>query len=313
MSEKVYYFLRLPEDFFSDKVMKRLRALPGGDAYTIIALKILLLGLRTENVIRYDGLCPSIAGEIAVAIDEQAEAVQVVLSYLELAGWIEIWSDSSVYSAKGAELVTSLTDRGYRKQKQKQRERLEASSKAELCSDPVPQEFRDSSVETSSEEMKDQICVSKCDKAELCSDPVPQEFRPSSADEKEKVGKEKTSLSKKEPSLERGKERKVAPSRFFPPSPQKVQAYLDQRGIRSFTGEDFCDAYSRKGWKLGGDLMTDWRAGVRTWERRDRERGIDPQVDKMKQAGVWTPSKVAPHIQRDVTGQFNGLVAKECE
>lgn len=54
--EKRYYFLKLPKDFFTDRVMKKLRKLPGGEAYTIIAQKILLLGLDNDNRILYEGI-----------------------------------------------------------------------------------------------------------------------------------------------------------------------------------------------------------------------------------------------------------------
>ena len=41
-----YYWLKLKEDFFIDKRIKRLRRISGGDTYTIIYLKLLLLSLK---------------------------------------------------------------------------------------------------------------------------------------------------------------------------------------------------------------------------------------------------------------------------
>lgn len=139
--EKKFYFVKLPEDFFNDKVMKRLRKLPGGDVYTIIALKILLLGLRDGNRIYFDRIGTDFADEIALSIDEQPEAVQVTISYLLQCGWLEQVDDDTLYSPKGAEMTGSITSRGLRKQRQKEREKtLEEQSSAK-----VPLKFHQSS------------------------------------------------------------------------------------------------------------------------------------------------------------------------
>lgn len=139
--EKKFYFVKLPEDFFNDKVMKRLRKLPGGDVYTIIALKILLFGLRDGNRIYFDRIGTDFADEIALSIDEQPEAVQVTISYLLQCGWLEQVDDDTLYSPKGAEMTGSITSRGLRKQRQKEREKtLEEQSSAK-----VPLKFHQSS------------------------------------------------------------------------------------------------------------------------------------------------------------------------
>ena len=115
--KKTYYFLKVPENFFQDKVMKRLRRLPGGDVYTIIALKILLLGLKDGNYIYFDGIGDNFADEVAIAIDEQSEAVQVTMSYLVQCGWLEQKSETEIYSAKSAEMVGSIKACSLRKRK----------------------------------------------------------------------------------------------------------------------------------------------------------------------------------------------------
>ena len=44
-----YYWLKLSDDFFKDKTIKKLRKIAGGDTYTIIYLKMLLKAIRQEN------------------------------------------------------------------------------------------------------------------------------------------------------------------------------------------------------------------------------------------------------------------------
>ena len=60
--------------------------------------------------------------------------------------------------------------------------------------------------------------------------------------------------------------------RFSPPSVEEVRAYCRERGNR-VDPERFVDFYASKGWKVGKNPMADWKACVRTWERRDRDNG----------------------------------------
>ena len=48
-----YYWLKLKEEFFTDKRIERLRRISGGDTYTIIYLKLLLLSLKDEGKLYY--------------------------------------------------------------------------------------------------------------------------------------------------------------------------------------------------------------------------------------------------------------------
>ena len=58
--------------------------------------------------------------------------------------------------------------------------------------------------------------------------------------------------------------------RFIIPTPEEVQAYCNERK-NGISGQQFCDFYSSKGWKVGSQPMKDWRASVRTWEGKRRE------------------------------------------
>ena len=81
MSKK-YYWLKLKEDFFRQKEIKKLRKIAGGDTYTIIYLKMQLLSLQNEGVLKYEGVEENIAEQIALEIDEDVDNVQITLSFL---------------------------------------------------------------------------------------------------------------------------------------------------------------------------------------------------------------------------------------
>ena len=70
----------------------------------------------------------------------------------------------------------------------------------------------------------------------------------------------------------RSKDNNIKESRrFTPPSLQEVREYCSQRGNK-VDPEQFIDFYESKGWKVGAAAMKDWKAAVRTWEKRDTVR-----------------------------------------
>ena len=82
MSTKKYFWLKLKDDFFRQKEIKKLRRIAGGDTYTIIYLKMLLLAIKNDNKLYYDGVEENFASELALELDEQEENVKVTLNFL---------------------------------------------------------------------------------------------------------------------------------------------------------------------------------------------------------------------------------------
>ncbi len=74
---KRYYWLKLKADWFSDKRIKKLRSIAGGDTHTIIYLKMMLLSLKDERKLYFEGVEDNFASEIALALDEDAENVKL--------------------------------------------------------------------------------------------------------------------------------------------------------------------------------------------------------------------------------------------
>ena len=103
---KRYYWLKLPKDFFEDKAIKRLRQIAGGDTYTIIYLKMLLKSMEDDGKLFYEGIEDNICDEIALDINENADDVQVTISYLEKKGLL-IVTDSEVELTRLTEMVGS--------------------------------------------------------------------------------------------------------------------------------------------------------------------------------------------------------------
>lgn len=85
-------------------------------------------------------------------------------------------------------------------------------------------------------------------------------------------------IEKKEEKASIEGKKKPAP-RFVPPTADEVQAYCNERG-NDISGENFVDFYASKGWKVGNSPMKDWKAAVRTWEKK---RGFKPAKGKKEQ------------------------------
>ena len=56
--------------------------------------------------------------------------------------------------------------------------------------------------------------------------------------------------------------------RFKPPTPAEVTAYAKSIDF-DLDGENFCDFYESKGWRVGNTPMKSWKAAVKTWKHRD--------------------------------------------
>ena len=58
----------------------------------------------------------------------------------------------------------------------------------------------------------------------------------------------------------------------------EVDAYCRERN-NGINAQDFIDYYKARGWMLGKVKMKDWKAAVRTWERR-RSNG-ENRIDRL--------------------------------
>lgn len=125
---KKYYWLKLKTDFFSNKTIKKLRRIAGGDTYTIIYLKLQLLSLKDEGLLIYEGIEPTFYEEMALALDEDADNVRAALAFLENMGLIEQKNNSEYLLTEVPYLIGSETDKAELMRKKRAREKIESSN-----------------------------------------------------------------------------------------------------------------------------------------------------------------------------------------
>ena len=122
---KQYYWLQLKEDFFRQKEIKLLRKIAGGDTYTIIYLKMMLMSLKDEGKILYEGVGSNLAEEIALEIDEDVENVQITINYLMGKNLLVTSSEYEGFLSDVPNLIGSESDSARRVRKHRQIKKAE--------------------------------------------------------------------------------------------------------------------------------------------------------------------------------------------
>nr|DAT49247.1 MAG TPA: replisome organizer protein [Caudoviricetes sp.] len=118
--------------------MKLLRRLPGGEEHTIIYLKLMLASLQDDGKIYFEGLADSLAEEMALIIDEDAEAVRMTLMFLEQKKLLTT-SDNFAYKLEQVpEMIGSETASTRRSRKHRSTQKaLQCNTDATKCNGEI--------------------------------------------------------------------------------------------------------------------------------------------------------------------------------
>lgn len=132
-----FYWLKLKEDFFKSKEVKKLRRLPGGGDYTVIYLKMLIRSLQDDGRLYFDGVEDTFAEEIALDIDEEVDAVRMTVTFLLKSGLMQEVGDTEVSLTGLDDMVGSESSSAHRVRAHRERKRLENEQKALPCNTDV--------------------------------------------------------------------------------------------------------------------------------------------------------------------------------
>ena len=75
---------------------------------------------------------------------------------------------------------------------------------------------------------------------------------------------------------------------FKKPSINEIRDYCNERG-NNIEAEAFIDFYESKDWKIGKNKMKDWKAAVRTWERREIKKSTMGKLHS--QINAWQEAR----------------------
>ena len=82
------------------------------------------------------------------------------------------------------------------------------------------------------------------------------------------------------------KKENILKERFKKPTLEEVQSYCLERN-NNINAELFIDYYESNGWKVGKNSMKDWKAAVRTWEKK----GSTKVDERQKRIEEWLKSE----------------------
>lgn len=136
---KKYFWLKLKEDFFEDKIIRYLRKLPDGNAIVIVFLKMQLKSLKTEGFIKYDGILPTCEDELALILDEDVNLVKFTITALERVGAVERWDNDTLYISALQPLIGSETAVAERVRKHRAKKKALESGQALPAPEETPE------------------------------------------------------------------------------------------------------------------------------------------------------------------------------
>lgn len=99
-----YYWLKLRDTFFEEPKIKKLRRIAGGDTFTIIYLKMLLLSINNGGMLIHEGIEEDFSDELSLVMDENAENVKLTLVFLQTHNLIESHPDRNYFLPKSVEM-----------------------------------------------------------------------------------------------------------------------------------------------------------------------------------------------------------------
>ena len=132
---KKYYWLKLKNDFFNQKIIKKLRKIAGGDTYTIIYLKMQLASIQNNGKLVFEGVESTFAEELALELDEELENVNVTLAYLQANKLIEIVEDDEYLLTAVPDVIGSETRDAERKRLSRAKQKVD---NVRMLSEVVP-------------------------------------------------------------------------------------------------------------------------------------------------------------------------------
>ena len=278
--ENRYFWLRLYDDFFTSKRIKKLRKLAGGDTYLIIYLKMQLIAMKHDGILQWSGLDDNFADELALELDEEPANVEVTINYLLSCGLAETSDDVTFFFPYAVKNVGSEGSSAKRMRESRARAKLGESSQ---CSNDVRT-----------------LCEHRYGEKEIEKEIDIEDI--SSSLRSEDMGGGAPSEPK---APESGKRAAV---KFVPPTLEDVEAYAASRQStvdprRFFEYFNTPDAQGRSWRDSKGNPVKNWKQKFLTWEGRDSGKGkpapAASRTDKPRKS--WTELAAEMDAEEDRT------------
>lgn len=232
METKKFYWLKLNHDFFKRSDIRIVESMPNGKDYILFYLKMLLESVSHNGELRFSDTIPYDENMLATITNTNIDIVRSAMEIFTKLNLIELLDDNTIFMSEVEKMIGSAVDNDNANRQRRFRER---------------------------KRMQDIPAI----------DPVTK----SNAGVTDAVTENNESKSieidiEKESELEIESKRNKSTKRFVPPTLEEVTAYCEERN-NGIDPARFLDYYTSNNWYRGKTKITDWKACVRTWERRD--------------------------------------------
>lgn len=123
--KKVYFWLKLDQNFFKNLAIKQALRMPGGKDMIIVYQMLMLESLATDGVIYYDGMLPTLEKELAVRLDVKEEDIQMTLAYFKKVGLVQVDDSNNAEMLQVPALIEQETDWARYKREQRRTLKLD--------------------------------------------------------------------------------------------------------------------------------------------------------------------------------------------
>lgn len=134
---KKYYWLKLKTDFFNQREIKKLRKIAGGDTYTIIYLKLQLLCVKNDGVVKFEGTENNLVEQLELELDEDIDNIKITLSFLESNGLIEKISNNDYLMPKVCSSIGKEGSSARRVRKHREKKLLQSNGVVTKCNTEI--------------------------------------------------------------------------------------------------------------------------------------------------------------------------------
>ncbi|HFU4058609.1 TPA: DnaD domain protein [Streptococcus suis] len=123
--KKVFFWLKLDQNFFKNLAIKQALRMPGGKDMIIVYQMLMLESLATDGVIYYEGTLPTLEKELAVRLDIKEEEIQMTLAYFKGVGLVQVDDENNAEMLQVPALMEQETDWARYKREQRKTLRLD--------------------------------------------------------------------------------------------------------------------------------------------------------------------------------------------
>ena len=235
MENKKFYWLKLKRDFFKRHDIRIVEDMPNGKDYILFYLKLLVESVDHNGELRFSETIPYNEQMLSTITNTNLDIVRAAMKIFTSLDMIEVIDDGTIYLTQVMTMIGSAADNDNANRQRRFREKQK-------------QALLEDSVTKSNASVTEDV-----------------------TNDNESKSKRKSKSIELELDVKRDIERKP---KFIPPTLDQVSDYCLERN-NDVDPQRFIDFYASKGWMVGKTKMVDWKACVRTWEKKSNGKPIN--------------------------------------